>query len=991
MISIRRKNVIAIGTIVALFFALIITYVAVIFRNNQIELANQNLKLICKDAAVAINSKNQRAILLAQTMAEYQESGEFGHRQENLDFAKSIIQNNDFLTGVYFGFEPNADGQDRQNIGRSPGYDQSGRFLPYWYRKNGLILLKPLVDMNSDYYMGPKKTTAMTITEPYLYQGVMLLSVTTPLIIHGEFCGIAGVDLAAEYLSMNLLNYKEYYQTSQIFLISDEGNIIAAGDRNLIGQPIAIHQDAAAAYQKIHQDTLPGVLELEGRPDRVFAFAPIENGHWTVLISVAKTEIVAQADALTYHLIIILLNALLILLITLFLSEKVIAKPLMEITRIINKMANIDFAFDEAKDITVFENRSDEVGEIARATKTMRTNISRLIDELQDNENNYRTLVANVPGVVFRASDDAAQTTFFVSEGIETLTGYPASDFIANKKRSYASIIHPEDLADFDANINQAVHDHRQYTIMYRIICAGGGIKWVQSRGQSIYDSDGSLLYIDGVIIDMTQQVLTMAALRESTTTLDAVFESITDGIVVIKPDLTIVHANQTMKNLFRQQLSPEINTCYQAYSQQAQPCDDCAALRCIQTGQQIKVDSTRLVGTELHWFESDYFPIIDDASGDNSGVVCLVRDITERKLTEEKLAYQSNLLEIVNDAIIAFDPEYKVTFWNHGAETMYGWLSGEAVGSRLTSLFRTVMSDQERSSVDASLLRGQTVQGEFIQHRRDGSPFWVELSCYAVYARDGQLKSFVSLNRDITAKKQMDKELTRMDQLGLVGRMAASIGHEIRNPMTSVRGFLQLLSEKPDCRAYLDYFELMISELDRANEIITHFLSLASNKPVQMRMNSLNRIIKKISPLINSDAILANLQFELELTEIPDFPLDENEISQLILNLSRNGLEAMPDQGLLKIKTRLAGSFVELIISDQGTGIPLALLEKLGTPFQTTKEQGTGLGLPVCFSIAHRHHAKIDVVTNGHGTTFTVRFEIPACPADSASISSLA
>jgi signal transduction histidine kinase len=220
-----------------------------------------------------------------------------------------------------------------------------------------------------------------------------------------------------------------------------------------------------------------------------------------------------------------------------------------------------------------------------------------------------------------------------------------------------------------------------------------------------------------------------------------------------------------------------------------------------------------------------------------------------------------------------------------------------------------------------------------------------------------------------------------------LIGKMAAGIGHEIRNPMTTVRGFLQILAGKQDCSQYKEFYHLMISELDRANSIITEFLSLAKNKKVELKTQNLNQIVDALFPLISADGMVADKHIEIELGKLPDIKLDEKEIRQLILNLVRNGLEAMTAGGKLTIRTFQDGDTVVLAVQDQGVGIKPNVLEKIGAPFFSTKDSGTGLGLAVCFSIANRHNATIKVETGPGGTTFFTRFDKderePIVPAD--------
>lgn len=229
----------------------------------------------------------------------------------------------------------------------------------------------------------------------------------------------------------------------------------------------------------------------------------------------------------------------------------------------------------------------------------------------------------------------------------------------------------------------------------------------------------------------------------------------------------------------------------------------------------------------------------------------------------------------------------------------------------------------------------------------------------------------------DVTEQKKLNKEIARLDKLNVVGEMAASIGHEIRNPLTSIRGFLQMFKE--GYKEESMYIDLMIEELDRANGIITEYLNMAKNKVIELKPKYLDLVVKSIYPIVRSDAIRNEVNVILDLNKPPKPLIDENEIKQLILNLSRNAIEAMSPGSTLTIKTFAEHNEIVLSIKDEGPGLNPEIEDKLGTPFITTKEQGTGLGLAVCYSIATRHNAGITFETGPQGTTFYVRFPVPA------------
>ncbi|GLY10193.1 PAS domain S-box protein [Bacillus badius] len=234
--------------------------------------------------------------------------------------------------------------------------------------------------------------------------------------------------------------------------------------------------------------------------------------------------------------------------------------------------------------------------------------------------------------------------------------------------------------------------------------------------------------------------------------------------------------------------------------------------------------------------------------------------------------------------------------------------------------------------------------------------------------------KCILSAITDITERVRLESEVARLDRLYLVGEMAAGIAHEIRNPMTTVRGFLELSKSDPE-HLMIKYVDLMLGELDRANSIITEFLNLAKNKVSDKKRQYLNPVIEGLYPLIQAEALMNDKFVSLQLDECPELYLDEKEISQLILNLSLNGLEAMSSGGKLTLKTYTEKGAVVLEVQDEGAGIKPEFLETIGTPFFTTKDTGTGLGLAICYSVAERHQAVIDLKTSEQGTTFFIRF----------------
>lgn len=260
---------------------------------------------------------------------------------------------------------------------------------------------------------------------------------------------------------------------------------------------------------------------------------------------------------------------------------------------------------------------------------------------------------------------------------------------------------------------------------------------------------------------------------------------------------------------------------------------------------------------------------------------------------------------------------------------------------------------------------------------RKDTTTVWIEQKSVPIYDETGKLVALEGIIRDITVRKSLEQMASMFDRMNMIGSMAATVAHEIRNPMTTVRGYLQVLQRRKVYQDDREKFSLMIEEIDRADSIIREYLSLSREKFANFKKCSLNYIIESLFPLIQANANSAKVFVNLNLTDIPELLLDENEIRQLLLNLVRNGIEAMPSGGTLAISTFLENNMAVMTISDQGTGIPAHVLDNIGTPFITTKETGTGLGLPICYQIAHRHKASIRIDTSSEGTTFLIYFKL--------------
>jgi len=351
--------------------------------------------------------------------------------------------------------------------------------------------------------------------------------------------------------------------------------------------------------------------------------------------------------------------------------------------------------------------------------------------------------------------------------------------------------------------------------------------------------------------------------------------------------------------------------------------------------------------------------------------VCMLITDITEQKRNER---FMRQIFNQAVEAIIVCDEIGRIVKANRMATKLFGSELLSNVFDRVVPLY--LESDDKRFLITDAVQNGVTYGTEVRYTNPKGKPMHLLVSVGRLIGEEpGEMIGFLVTIADIAESRNFVREITRLDRLNIIGQTAAGIGHEVRNPMTTVRGYLQMFKEKPPFLPYNETLDIMIDELDRANMIISEFLSLAKNKNIKRELISLNKVIHNIFPLIQADAFQSGNGIELALDDIPDVLADEKEMRQCIFNLVRNGFEAMKNSGIVTIKSYEEKGRVVLAVQDQGEGIPDHIYKKLGTPFLTTKEAGTGLGLPVCYSIAERHRAEVMVDTGCQGTTFYIIF----------------
>ncbi|MBD1381468.1 ATP-binding protein [Metabacillus arenae] len=254
---------------------------------------------------------------------------------------------------------------------------------------------------------------------------------------------------------------------------------------------------------------------------------------------------------------------------------------------------------------------------------------------------------------------------------------------------------------------------------------------------------------------------------------------------------------------------------------------------------------------------------------------------------------------------------------------------------------------------------------------RLDGKIIFFEVSSMRIMYSGKE--ATLTIGRDITDRReQTDRLLQKSDKLALVGQMAAGIAHEIRNPLTSIKGFIQLF------RANIkkeEYFTIVLTELDRINLIVEEFLVLAKPSASVFKEKDVRSLIHDVVTLINTQSIMTNVQIIVDIErDVPMISCEENQLKQVFINILKNAIEAMPNGGVIELKVKAETGKISIFFIDQGSGIPKERIPSLGEPFYTTKEKGTGLGLMTCFKIVESHNGELKISSELNvGTTIEI------------------
>lgn len=357
-----------------------------------------------------------------------------------------------------------------------------------------------------------------------------------------------------------------------------------------------------------------------------------------------------------------------------------------------------------------------------------------------------------------------------------------------------------------------------------------------------------------------------------------------------------------------------------------------------------------------------------------------IFRNVSERHAMEKSLRESEQkfrmIFEGALEGILLWNDQFQIVDINQSGQRMLQMSKEDLVGISLHSILNdcNITDDELKEQIRSIHSDGQS-DGNLSITLKSGRKKFFEFSNKLNIFSNISMTTF----KDITEKLEMEEQLRKSDTLNVIGELAAGIAHEIRNPMTALKGFIQLLegSVKED---YTMYFNVITTELSRIDSIINEFLILAKPQAVKFVEKDISQIMKETVDLLSAQAVLHNVQFRTYYEQnLPRVFCETNQMKKVFINIIKNAIEVMPKGGYITVSIQKeSDQRVHISIGDEGTGIPAHKIKKLGEPFYTTKERGTGLGLMVTYKIIEEHKGTIEVESKlGQGTVFHIYLPI--------------
>jgi PAS domain S-box-containing protein len=637
-----------------------------------------------------------------------------------------------------------------------------------------------------------------------------------------------------------------------------------------------------------------------------------------------------------------------------------------------------------------------------KSKEELETRVRERTAELSDREEQIRTMVDNIPGVVYRCETKDPWRMLFISNEIEKLTGYPPGDFLGDSPRvTFGDIIHLEDRGPIARNAQKAMEEKRPYVNEYRIIDKRGDTHWVYAKGQAVYGEDGSPLYLDGSIFDLTERHKMEEDLKFTGYTV----ENAGDAIFWVDPEsggMQYVNerACHSLGRTEEELLTIDIPTFDQNFAMETWP----EFVKGLKEGKPHTFESMHRTK------EGRVFPVEVTASymesGDRGSVVAFVRDITERKALEEGLREAKeraeelsrnfdDFLESTSDLVYLKDVNHRFLACSRPLAELLGYRNWkEFVGKTEAE----IENESTRIRFSEEPERKIIEEGTALELSEDiisvgEKKGWVNTVKKPLRSVQGEIVGLLSVSRDITKMKEAEEALAEAKEAAEAATKAksdfvANMSHEIRTPMNAVIGLNHLLGKTELNTRQRDYADKIGRAAESLLGIINDILDFSKIEAGKLDVESipfdLDDVLSNLSNMMGIKA--TEKELELVIAKSTDVPTgltgDPLRLGQVLLNLATNAIK-FTETGEIAIRVNLEkkdsrSATIRFEVKDTGIGLTGEQQNKLFQSFQqadtstTRRYGGTGLGLAISRGLVEKMGGRIEVSSReGEGSSF--------------------
>ncbi len=575
------------------------------------------------------------------------------------------------------------------------------------------------------------------------------------------------------------------------------------------------------------------------------------------------------------------------------------------------------------------------------------------------------------------------------SANMGPLYGLPAATLCPSQE-DFINLLHPEDRQSFIRAVQQSIEQQQEFALEYRVVCPDGSIHWLSSKAVTYCDQLGKPMRMVGTTRDISERKQAEIALQESEERYRSVVTAMQEGVVLHDHHGRIIACNASAERILglsqdqilgRACCDAAWHTTYEDGS--AFPGEQHPAMVTLRTGKPCTnvVMGVCKPNGQLSWISINSQPLLREQETSPYAVVASFSDITERKQAEQKIHEQAALLDIATDGIFVKDLQHQISFWNQGAERLYGWLAEEVIGKKSQDLLSSEpMSPIHQEAMKIVIATG-VWHGELQKVTKSGKDMIVESRWTLMRDAAGKPKSILIVDTDITQKKQLEEQFFRAQRLESLGTLAGGIAHDLNNILTPIVASAQLLKTRiqknPERSQQL--IEIVENNAKRGAALVKQVLSFARGFKGERTIVQLKHLIADII-LIGKQTFPKSIEFTTNLSsDLWAVSGDITQLHQVLMNLVVNARDAMPQGGRITITAEnvfideayasmnlnaKVGHYILVKVIDTGVGMPPQVLDRIFEPFFTTKEVGTGTGLGL---------ATVLGITKSHGGFMTV------------------